>query len=185
MILSCLIVAASAFSQIKHKGEKFSDISIIDNKITFIKEIRNEGSTKAGNYAVLTDIVKSGYAKQPFISSIRYNKKDAEITIKSKVDLLLPEDSNGIRKTVTMKYTLIMFAVGDRCVAITTDLEYLYPKGSPEHKVTQKAIPAEEFITDKALDVADEYRELKTNTKKSTLYFINQLDTEFESFFRR
>ncbi len=182
--LLLLVLSLSAFSQKKYQGEKFDDIDLINNKITFIKEMQRDGTSQAGNYTTLTDIVKGQYAKQPFISSVKYNEKKKEITIKSRVDLILPQNSEGIRHTMSMKYTLVLLALADKCVFITTDIQYQHPKESPQYKVQKKAFAAEDFITAQAIGIEDGNRELKENTKKSTLYFINQLDTELESFFK-
>ena len=42
---------------------------------------------------------------------------------------------------------------------------------------------AEDFITDKAISTEDELQEYKINTRKSTLYFLDELSKSFETKF--
>jgi hypothetical protein len=81
-----------------------------------------------------------------------------------------------------MRYRINGFLFKDKCVLEITEISYLY-ENSKKNKLLPRVMRAEDFITDKAIATEDELQEYKTNTQKSTLYFLNELSESFETQF--
>jgi hypothetical protein len=97
--------------------------------------------------------------------------------------LILAHDSIGVREKMIMRYRLNGFLIRDKCVLEISDISYLY-EDAGNGNLLSRVIKAEDFITDKALKANDSFHELKVNTRKSTLYFLNELITDFEEKYR-
>ena len=182
LILFLFIFSFSmSYGQIVKQGESFNTIPVVNGKVVFLKEIPlKKGFSKDANYELLKDWAKKNYGKDPFISSVRYDARNFEIIAKSRIELLLPANSKGAREKMTMRYRVNGFLFQDKCVLEIRDITYMYQNTSGEDKLP-KVIRAEEFITDDIIDANGDFQELKLNTRKSTLYFINELTEEFSS----
>lgn len=179
----CLFLPAICFSQIVKEGEVFEKVPHVDNKVIFLKEVSaKKDLSKDDNYKILRAWAIENYGKDPFISSIRHDQKNNEFIAKSRIELLLPANSNGIREKMIMRYRINGFLFQDKCVLEVTEISYLYENSSKDKKLP-RIIRAEEFITDDAIALVDEVQEFRVNTRKSTLYFLNELGKEFETLF--
>lgn len=180
-IFSVLIVSA----QITKLHENVSEVHVIDGKVVFLKEIpAPEKYSMAANFQKMKDWAREEYGKDPFISSVRYDSKRYEIIAKSRIELLLPADSKNVREKFIMRYRVNGYIFNDRCVLEITDISYMYQKVSGDtSKSLPRAVKAEEFITDQVIAKDDELTEIKTNLRKSTLQFINQINKNFEVVF--
>jgi len=179
----CMFCFSMGYAQIVRQGEAFNDVSVVNGKVVFLKEIPlKKGFSKDANYELLKDWAKKNYGKDPFISSVRYDAKNYEIIAKSRIELLLPANSKGVREKMIMRYRVNGFLFQDKCVLEIREITYMYQNNSGEDKLP-KVIRAEEFITDEIIDGNGDFQELKLNTRKSTLYFINELSKEFTSVF--
>ncbi len=173
-----------AFSQsVKHK-ERFTRVSEVQGKVTFIKELSISNNSALSNYNKLKDWAIINYGKDPFISSVRHDKDNKEFIAKSRIELLLPENSKGVREKMIMRYRINGFAYRDRCVFEITDISYMYGNARDDKRLSH-VLRAEDFITDNAVAIADDLQELRINTRKSTLYFLNQVGEDFEAYFAR
>lgn len=182
LMISVLSFTVS-YAQIVKKGETFTDISVVEGKVVFLKEVPlKKGFSKDANYELLKDWAKKNYGKDPFISSVRYDGKNYEIIAKSRIELLLPANSKGVREKMTMRYRVNGFLFQDKCVLEVRDISYMYQNTSGEDKLP-KVIRAEEFITNDIIDANGNFQELKLNTRKSTIYFVNELAQEFSEVF--
>lgn len=160
-----------------------TSVPLVQGKIVFLKEIPSKkGISAEDNYNILKDWAKENYGKDPFISSVRYDAKNNEIIAKSRIELLLPANSKGVREKMIMRYRINGFLFEDKCVLEITDITYMY-QNTKGDKTLPKVIRGEDFITDDALRTSDHLEELRQNTRKSTLYFLNELTKEFESKF--
>ena len=81
-----------------------------------------------------------------------------------------------------MRYRVDGFIHQDKCVLQVSDISYL-SENHKKNKLLSKTVKAEEFITDESLEIDDSLREIKQNTRKSTLYFLDGLCKDFESKF--
>lgn len=180
----CGLFSITSFAQIVKQGEKFTTVPLFDGKVTFIKEIPAKSQLSVEeNYKILKDWAGITYGKAPLVSSIKYGYQKHEFIAKSKIELLLPEDSKGVRETIIMRYRVNGFLFQDKCVLEITDVSYLY-ENSGNNKLLSRIIRAEDFITDEALKANDGFTELKNNTRRSTLYFFDELAATFEEQFK-
>lgn len=168
LIISAGLFAVSAYSQDLLQNEKFTYVPIFEGKVIFLKEIPLKQSDQDNCYLHLKEWCKMNYASDPLISNIRYDNTNKEVVIKSKIELLLPPNSENIREKVVMTYHLNTFILNNKCILEVKDISYVLPN-------ERKGVKAESFITDRALSVADQKQEIRSNTRKSTLYFLNEI----------
>ncbi len=81
-----------------------------------------------------------------------------------------------------MRYRVNGFIFQSKCVLEITEISYLY-ENSRNNKLLPRVIRGEDFITDKALEITDEVQEFRINTRKSTLFFLDELAKDFENKF--
>lgn len=183
LYIFCSLISISGFSQVVKLGESFSDVPMVQGKVVFLKEIpAKKGFSTDANYNVLKDWAKNNYGRDPFISSVRYDTRNKEIIAKSRIELLLPANTKGVREKMIMRYRVNTFLFEDKCVLEITDISYMY-QNTKGDQTLPKIVRAEDFITDKALDINDILTELRSNTRKSTLFFLNELAKDFEKQF--
>lgn len=177
------ILPLSGFSQVVKLGEPFTTVPVINNEVTFLKEIPfKSGFSADATYKLLQEWGKDNYGRDPFISSIRYDARNKSFIAKSRIELLLPANSKGVREKMIMRYRVDGFIYEDKCVLEISDISYLY-ENSKNNKLMPRIQKAETFITDQAIDDGGELKEYMINTRKSTLYFLNQLGDSFEAQF--
>ncbi|MDR3059347.1 MAG: hypothetical protein LBU84_14570 [Prevotella sp.] len=182
LYITCSLLSITCFSQVVKQGEQFTKVPVLEEKVIFMKEIPlKSGLSAEDNYKLLKEWAGINYGKDPFISSIRYNLDNKEFIAKSRIELLLPANSKGEREKMIMRYRVNGFIFQDKCVLEIIDISYLY-ENSGKGNLLSRVIRAEDFITDKALE-DNNHLEIKTNTRKSTLYFLNELGANFENKF--
>ena len=179
----CFMLSAVCFSQVVKSGESFINVPVIEGKVTFLKEIpSNKDISTEANYKILKEWAIINYGKDPFISSVRHDTKNNEFIAKSRIELLLPANSKGVREKMIMRYRINGFLFQDKCVLEVTDISYL-DENQANDKLLPRVIRAEDFITDNALELNDNIQEFRVNTRKSTLYFLNEISKDFEGKF--
>lgn len=112
---------------------------------------------------------KKTYGDDPFNSNIRYDNKNKEIRIISKIELVLPENTEGVRETVQMRYKANVFLIQNKCVLEIRSIAYFIGTGKKK-----KAYKGEDVLFTQSANTSfsNEFRE---NLKKSTLFFLNEL----------
>lgn len=179
----CSLFSAACFAQVVQQGGKFTEVPVIEQKVVFMKEIPSkQGVSMEANFKVLKEWAREKYARDPFISSVRYDAKNNEFIAKSRIELLLPPNAQGEREKMIMRYRVNGFLFQGKCVLEITEIAYLYENQNKNISLP-KIIRAEDFITDKAIGIRDTLQELRTNTRKSTLFFLNELGKEFDGLF--
>lgn len=184
-LISIILILSfsNIYAQIVKQGERFENIYVVDGKVVFLKEVPlKKNYSKDFNYSLLKDWAKKNYGKDAFISSVRYDNKNLEIIAKSRIELLLPANAKGVREKMTMRYRINGFIFQDKCVLEVREISYIYqnPDGSDR---LPKVIRAEDFISNNVIDAVGDHQELKLNTRKSTLYFVNGLADDFAKVF--
>ena len=165
------------------QGEIFAKVPVLEGKGIFMKEIpMKQGLSAEENYTLWREWAIANYGKDPFISSRRHVEKNKEFIAKSRIELLLPANQKGVREKMIMRYRINGFIFHDKCVLEITEISYLYDNAR-NNKILPRVIRAEDFITDNALDIKDEAEEFRINTKKSTLFFLDELSKDFETKF--
>lgn len=183
-LLISLYVSVGLSAQITGLNEEVVTIPIVEGKVAFIKEIPlPSGNSRTQAFEKISRWASDSYGRDPFVSSVRVDKEDLEIVAKSRIELLLPVDSNGKRERFVMRYRINSFVTEDnKCILEVVDIALLYQanKGDAKAKKIPRLLRAENFISDQAINIDDDLSEIRLNTKKSTLYFINQLFKNFE-----
>ena len=158
-----------------HQENVFTTVTEVNGKVVFQQFIHTpQGLNEDQSYAILYKWGKDNYASNPLLSGIRFNEKDRSITVSSKVELILPENSQGDREKMLMNYRFDADITNAGCVLKVRDVTYqtVREKGK---SFFPKTSSAEEMITDNAINSVSDDKELKGNLRKSTLYFLNEL----------
>ncbi|HTN68074.1 MAG TPA: hypothetical protein VLZ33_01270 [Dysgonamonadaceae bacterium] len=174
-----LLLSVNAQSE---KENVFTSVPEVNGKVVFQQFIHTHQSLNDGqNYAILYKWGKDNYAGNPLLSGIRFNEKDKSITVSSKVELLLPENSKGVREKMMMNYRFDANITNAGCVLVVRDVTFqnVEEKG---RSFFPKSFSAEEMITDNVVN-SNSDREFKSNLRKSTLYFLNELYHDMKSEF--
>ncbi len=158
----------------------FSTVPEVNGKVVFQQFIHtHQGLSEDQSYSLLYKWGKDNYAGNPLLSGIRFNEKEKSITVSSKVELLLPENSDGERLKKMMNYRFDASITNAGCVLIIRDVTY---QDSDKNKsFFPKLSSAEEMITDSAINSNSKDKELKENLRKGTLYFLNELYNDLKN----
>ena len=152
----------------------FASVPEVNGKVVFQQFIHtHDGLSTDQSYALLYKWGKDNYAGNPLLSGIRFNEKEKSITVSSKVELLLPENSDGIREKKMMNYRFDASITNAGCVLIIRDVAY--QDAQKTKTFFPKLSSAEEMITDSAINSNSGDIEFKSNLRKSTLFFLNEL----------
>lgn len=159
------------------QNNKFTYAPLFDKQVVFVKEIPLNSADPNKSFQTVKEWGKERYASEPLISNIRYDNTNKEIIIKSKIELLLPENTNKIREKVIMTYHLNTFILNNKCIFEVKGITYKLNDG-------KKKLRAEETITQNALNIEGPEQELRVNIQKSTLYFLNELVNSLEDLLK-
>lgn len=176
-VLAIVILASGkGYSQELIQNEKFTYAPIFNNKVVFIKEIPLINPNMGSNFHNLKEWGKRNYSTDIMISSIRYDNKNNEIIVKSRIELILPLNNQGLREKVLMTYRLNAFLFENKCILEIKNVTFNY--NNKKSKISQKNFKADELITEDALRIKDNLQEFRINIQKSTLHFLNELADE-------
>ena len=176
-LVFAVIIGANAQTQDENV---FSTVPEVNGKVVFQQFIHtHQGLSEDQSYSLLYKWGKDNYAGNPLLSGIRFNEKEKSITVSSKVELLLPQNSDGERLKKMMNYRFDAFITNAGCVLIIRDVTY---QDSDKNKsFFPKLSSAEEMITDSAINSNSKDKELKENLRKGTLYFLNELYNDLKN----
>lgn len=161
-------IAFSINAQIVKGEEPFTEIMSVENKIVFLKEFPLHQVQADSAFNNIKQWAKDYYGKDRLNSTIRFDSKNKEIRIVSRVELILPENSDGVSLSVQMKYKTNVFLFQGKCVMETRSMSYFIAEG----KKTKNYRAEDIYLLNTATDLPQEFKE---NLKKSTLYFINEI----------
>lgn len=174
-LILCAILSVNALmAQDLLQNNGFRYVPLYNKKAVLVKEIPlNNISEVARNYDKLKNWVKKNFTTNLLNNSILYYNEEQRVSVKSKVELLLPIlNQQNISEKSVMHYTLNAFILNGKCIFEVTDIEYKVHNTIPELK---KKVKAENFVTEQALSVQDQYIKEKIETQKGTLYYFNNL----------
>ena len=172
-----VIIGANAQTQDENV---FSTVPEVNGKVVFQQFIHtHQGLSEDQSYSLLYKWGKDNYAGNPLLSGIRFNEKEKSITVSSKVELLLPGNSNGERLKKMMNYRFDASITNAGCVLIIRDVTY--QDSDKSKSFFPKLSSAEEMITDSAINSNSKDKELKENLRKGTLYFFNELYNDLKN----
>ncbi|MDD4846272.1 MAG: hypothetical protein PHV67_06670, partial [Petrimonas sp.] len=101
-IIFTALIFASGLIQVNAQSV-FTAVPVVNGKVVFQQFIHIDRELAADQrYALLYKWGKDNYAGNPLLSGIRFDDKARSITVGSKIELLLPQNSNGVREKVVM-----------------------------------------------------------------------------------
>lgn len=182
-IIFTALIFASVLIQAKAQSV-FTTVPVVNGKVVFQQFIHiDQELTADQRYALLYKWGKDNYAGNPLLSGIRFDDKARSITVGSKIELLLPQNSNGVREKVIMNYRFDASITNAGCMLVVRDVTYQNSQ-SPNSSFFPKTFTAEETIASTAISAASGLdKEFKTNTQKSTLFYLNGLYNELSKIF--
>ncbi|MDU1905116.1 MAG: DUF4468 domain-containing protein [Dysgonomonas sp.] len=173
-VLFCTISVSSIKAQGLLQNNDFRYVPVYKGQAVLVKEIPLRNTSEAAqNYNRIKSWVKKNYTTNIFTSSILYHNDDQRASIKSRVELLLPIlNAQNISEKSVMSYSLNIFISNGRCIFEVTDITYKIQNAIPHLK---NKVKAEDFVTEQALSIQDQYIKEKIETQKGTLYYFNNL----------
>ncbi|MDO5524087.1 MAG: DUF4468 domain-containing protein [Bacteroidia bacterium] len=182
-IIFTVLILASVFIQVKAQSA-FTSVPVVNGKVVFQQFIHiDQDLSPDQRYALLYKWGKDNYAGNPLLSGIRFDDKARSITVGSKVELLLPQNSSGVREKTIMNYRFDATITNAGCMLVVRDISYQNSQ-SGNAAFFPKTFTAEETITNTAISaVSGGDKEFRTNTQKSTLFYLNELHNELSGIF--
>lgn len=179
-----IFLFAFAFLMPAKAQSVFTAAPVVNGKVVFQQFIHaDSGLTVDQRYSLLYKWGRDNYSGNPLLSGIRFDDKGKSITVSSKVELLLPQNSDGVREKLIMNYRFDATITNAGCALVIRDITYQNPlaKGS---SLFPKTFSAEETITAESISSASGAdKEFKINTQKGSLYFLNELYNDLSSIF--
>lgn len=173
------LVCNNLSSQKLIQNSKFSNVPMFDGKVVFIKEIPLKSINTNHNFSILKNWGQINFGNDPLVSSVLARSKEKKIYCASKIELLLPKNKQNVREKVIMDYKLDAFLLNNKCIFEIKDITYSVQK-SKNTDLLKTNFSAEEMISDNAMQINDNLKELRSNTRAATLYFFNQLADNLE-----
>lgn len=167
------LLPGNSFAQELVQHQKFTYAPLFNNQVVLVREIPLFQRDSERSFVRVKEWGKERYALSPLVSNIRYDNSNKEIIVKSKIELLLPENNAGIRESVIMTYHLNTFIFNDKCIFEVNNITY-------KLQDVKKSVKAEDIITSAALAQTGSLQELRINIQKSTLFFFNELADSLE-----
>lgn len=162
----------------------FTSVPVVNGKVVFQQFVHTDQSlTSSQKYSLLYMWGKDNYSGNPLLSGIRFDDKNNSITVSSKIELVLPQNNDGVREKVIMNYRFDATVTNAGCALVIRDINYQnsQSKGS---SLFPKTFTAENTITTTAISSSPESeKEFRVNTQKSTLYFLNELYQDINNLF--
>ncbi len=179
LVLS-LLLAFVGFSGVNGQTDAvFSSVPVVNGKVIFQQFIPNtDGANAAQQYARLQQWGKNRFQGKPLLSGIRYDDKGRSVTISAGEELRLPANGGG---SVTMRYRFDTSVTNAGYTLVIRDITYQQSEQPGSTSVFPKTYSAEQMITDQAVSAAGAEKELRNNTRKATLAFLNNLYEELSA----
>ncbi len=157
----------------------FSTVPVHNGKVVFQQYVYVEKEMSAAQkYTSLNKWGKKKYTGNPSLIGIRFDDKQNSMTVSAKTELVLPENSAGVKEKVIMTYRYDTSITNVGCMLVIRDVTYQLVRDK------NTTFPAEETISDSAIASAGgDNKVLKQNIRNSTLSFFNQLYDEMKSIY--
>lgn len=174
IITLSLLMSVLGFLSLKGQVEvAFSTVPVVNGKVVFQQFVPNtDGVDAMQQYTRLQQWGRNQSQGNPLLSGIRFDDKGRAVTISSGKKLQLSGGS-----TVTMRYRFDTSVTNAGYMLVVRDITYQNEQpGSTS--ILPKTYTAEQMITDQAVNTTDENRTLRSDTRKATLAFLNELYAE-------
>lgn len=179
VLLFCLF-SLNGQAQIVKSGERFTDMTTFDGKIVFLKEFSVGENLVDSIFNRLKIWGKANFGTDKMNSTIIYNNKDKGLKIVSRIELILPEDSENVRKNIPLKYRADLFQLDDKYILEIKDITYFIPV---DVKKSKPYNGEDVYFTENVSSIFS--AEFKENLKKSTLFFFNELSDSLSNIIEK
>lgn len=175
LIINMLVIGLSGM---KGQGNiSFTTVPVVNGKVVFEQFILTDQDLSANQkYAALQKWVKDKYAGSPSVSGIRFDDKAQSVTVSAKAELA------GMQEKTVMNYRFDLSVANAGCVLVVRDITY---QGESKQGVSSfpKVNTAEQTITDQAVNASGEEGQMRSNMRKATLMFLNDLYKDVSGLF--
>jgi hypothetical protein len=153
----------------------FTKVPVVNGKVVFQQFIHVEQEMSTiQQYALLNKWGKENYANNPKLSSIRFDEKNQSVTVSSKTELLLTENSQKVNEKISMNYRFDASITNAGCVLVFRDITFQDDRNK-SNSFFPVTYSAEEMITDEAINMQSDSQELKKNLRRAALSFFDQI----------
>ena len=157
----------------------FTNVPVVNGKVVFQQFVPNsEGATADQQYARLQQWGRSKSQGNPLLSGIRFDDKGRTMTISSGQELPISAGGNAAGN-ITMRFR-VDASVTNAGFMLTVRYHH-QSEQSGSNSIFPKTYAAEQMITDQAVNAMGEERDLRNNTRRATLAFLNNLYEELSS----
>ncbi|WP_418893000.1 hypothetical protein [Limibacterium fermenti] len=147
----------------------FTSVPVTNGKVVFQQFIHvDQELSDDQKYALLQKWAKGKFSGSPLLLGIRLDDKLQSVTVSAKVELPAGGEKIG------MNYRFDAAVSNSGCMLTVRDVSYQL-NTSKGASFFPKTYSAEEMITDQAINSDSEMKALKTDLRKSTLNFLNEL----------
>lgn len=151
----------------------FTSVPVVNGKVLFEQFILADQNRSADqNYALLLEWGKKRYSDSPLLSGIRFDDKARRVTVSSRAEIVLPENSEGVREEMIMNYRFDATISNAGCILVVRDITY-QPAEKDEDSFFPEVYRAEESITDQALTAKGELGVWRGDLRRETLRHLN------------
>jgi len=182
-ILTFILLTISLLHIKGQNDAGFTNVPMLNGKVVFEQFIpADQGVTANQRYALLQKWVKKHYTGNPMLLGIRFDDKARIVTVSAKAELQLSPNKSGVSETMFMNYRFDATITNAGCILVVRDITYQQAQKKGE-SFFPKIYTAEQTITDEALNVNGEERELRSNLRMETLHFLNKLYSDLSAAF--
>lgn len=176
-LITLLFMSAVIFNVVGQRVDEnvFAAVPVVNGKVVFQQFIHtNQNLSEEQKYTILHKWAQDHYRGKSSLRGIRFDDKARSVTVSSGAALSLP--ANFGKMTMNYRFDASVTAAG--IMLVVRDITYV-----SENSGFPKNYSAEEMITEQAVNSASELRDLKRETRKSSLAYLNKLYADLAGAF--
>jgi hypothetical protein len=182
-ILTFLILMIAFFTVEGQIDAGFTTVPVINGKVVFEQYILAEQGVGADQkYALLLKWGKQKFTGNPMLSGIRFDDKARSVTVSTRNELILPENSVGVKEKIIMSYRFDASITNAGCMLVIRDITYQSTQ-KDNGSFFPKVYTAEQTITDQAVSATGVEGVWRNAIRKETLSVLNKLYAEITAIF--
>lgn len=153
----------------------FSTVPVVNGKVVFQQFIHTDQNLPDNQkYTLLAKWAKETFSGNPNLLGLRFDEKSKSINVSTKTDLGLSSNKLNINKAA-MTYRFDATIINGGCNLVIREISYQAGSNS--------AVPAEQSITDNAVNSTTDTGSLNSAIRKGTLDYLNQLYAKLNKVF--
>ncbi|MBF6629161.1 MAG: hypothetical protein ITG04_11745 [Proteiniphilum sp.] len=182
-ILTLVILVISLFTVDGQIDAGFTTVPVVNGKVVFEQYIlADQGVGTDQKYALLQKWGKQKFTGNPMLSGIRFDDKTRSVTVSTRDELILPENSVGVNEKIIMSYRFDASITNAGCMLVVRDITYQITQKDAA-SFFPKVYTAEQTITDQAANATGEEGIRRNAIRNETLSVLNNLYAEISAIF--